>query len=149
MKRALCWACRAGQSVCKAGRRPPRVTQDGTHEFITVIDTVCAAQFVLPLMIICKGATHYRGGAVISLRLRYSTYITDYKPNYRGWYIELETKGNADAIFAYVSHMEARHPLEARRYYVINKTSNACTKLNPKQQKNQKISLAQCFSYGN
>ena len=46
--------------------------------------------------------------------------------------------------------MEARHPLEARRYYVINsstsyptKTSNICTKLNPKQQKNQKSSLAQ------
>ena len=49
-----------------------------------------------------------------------------------------------------VSHMEARHPLEARRYYLISssasyptKTSNICTKLNPKQQKNQEISLAQ------
>ena len=33
--------------ICRAGRRPPRVTQDGTCELITVIETVSAAQFVL------------------------------------------------------------------------------------------------------
>ena len=33
--------------VCKAGRRPPRIAQDGTLELITAIETVSAAQFVL------------------------------------------------------------------------------------------------------
>lgn len=47
--------------ICRAGRRPPRVTQDGTRGLITVIETVCAAQFMLPPMIIYKGAVHYRG----------------------------------------------------------------------------------------
>ena len=32
--------------ICRAGRRPPRVTQDGARELITVIETVCAAQFI-------------------------------------------------------------------------------------------------------
>ena len=65
--------------VCRAGRRPPRVTQDGTRELITVIKTVSAAQFVLPPMVIYKGATHYRG-----------------------WYTELEeAEDDANAKFAY------------------------------------------------
>ena len=65
--------------VCKAGRRPPRVTQDGTCELITVIEAVSAAQFVLPPMVIYKGAGHYRG-----------------------WYTELEeSEGDGDAKFAY------------------------------------------------
>ena len=63
--------------VCKAGRRPPRVTQDG---MITAIETVSATQFILPLapMVIYKGAGHYRG-----------------------WYTELgEAEGGGDAKFA-------------------------------------------------
>ena len=47
--------------VCKAGRCPPRVTQDGTRELITAIETVSATQFILPPMVIYKGAGHYRG----------------------------------------------------------------------------------------
>ena len=65
--------------ICRAGRRPPRVTQDGARELITVIETVCAAQFVQPPMVIYKGSAHYRG-----------------------WYTELEeAEGDADAKFAY------------------------------------------------
>ena len=65
--------------VCKAGRRPPRVTQDGTRELITAIATVSAAQFILPPMVIYKGAGHYRS-----------------------WYTELgEAGGDGDAKFAY------------------------------------------------
>ena len=64
--------------VCKAGRRPPRVTQDGTRELITVIEAVSAAQYILPPMVIYKGAAHYRG-----------------------WYTELgEEESDADAKFA-------------------------------------------------
>ena len=66
--------------ICRAGRRLPRVMQDGTRKLITVIEAICAstaAQFILPPMVIYKGAAHYRG-----------------------WYIELG-EGGADAIFAY------------------------------------------------
>ena len=67
--------------ISRAGRRPPRVMQDGTRELITVIETICAstaAQFILPTMVIYKGAAHYRG-----------------------LYTELGEEGGADAIFAY------------------------------------------------
>ena len=68
--------------ICRAGRRPPRVMQDGTRKLITVIETICvstAAQFILPPMVIYKGAAHYQG-----------------------WYTKLgEEEGDVDAIFAY------------------------------------------------
>ena len=67
--------------VCRAGRRPPRVAQDGTRELITVIETVCAASFVLLPMVIYKGAAHW---------------------HYRGWHTKLEeAEGDAVANFAY------------------------------------------------
>ena len=65
--------------VCKVGRRPPRVTQDGTRELIIVIEAVSTAQYILPPMVIYKGAAHYRG-----------------------WYTEPgEEESDADAKFAY------------------------------------------------
>ena len=47
--------------LCKAGMYPPRVTQDGTRELITAIKTVPATQFILPPMVIYKGAAHDQG----------------------------------------------------------------------------------------
>ena len=64
--------------ICRAGRCPPQITQDGIRELITVIETVCAAQFVLSPTVIYKEAAHYRS-----------------------WYTELEeAEGDADAKFA-------------------------------------------------
>jgi len=47
--------------ICRTGRRPPRVTQDGTREMLTVIECCCAALYVLPSFVIFKGAVHYMG----------------------------------------------------------------------------------------
>jgi len=47
--------------ICRAGRRPPRVTQDGTREMLTVIECVCAALYMLPSFTIFKGKAHYMG----------------------------------------------------------------------------------------
>ena len=66
------------KGICRAGRCPPQVTQDGTRELVTVIETVYAAQFVLPPTAIYKRSVHYRS-----------------------WYTELEeAEGDADAKFA-------------------------------------------------
>jgi len=47
--------------VCRAGRRPPRVTQDGTQEMLTVVECCCAAQHMLPSFVILKGTAQYMG----------------------------------------------------------------------------------------
>jgi len=47
--------------ICRTGRRPTRVTQDGTREILTVIECCCAALYVLPSFVIFKGAAHYMG----------------------------------------------------------------------------------------
>jgi len=47
--------------ICRAGRRPPRVTQDGTREMLTIIECVCAALYMLPSFTIFKGKAHYMG----------------------------------------------------------------------------------------
>jgi len=47
--------------VCRAGRRPPRVTQDGTREMLTVVECCCAAQYMLPSFVIFKGTAQYMG----------------------------------------------------------------------------------------
>ena len=73
-----CFMSNRTKVICRAGRRPPQVTQDGTRELISHRNS-SAAQFVLPPMIIYKGAAHYRG-----------------------WYTELEeAEGDLDANFAY------------------------------------------------
>ena len=47
--------------ICRTRRRNPRVTQDGSREMITVIESVNASGFVLPPFIIYKGTGHYMG----------------------------------------------------------------------------------------
>jgi hypothetical protein len=47
--------------ICRGGRRPPRITQDGTQELITVIECCSAGLKVLPSFIIYKGAGQYMG----------------------------------------------------------------------------------------
>jgi len=47
--------------ICRAGRRPPRVTQDGTREMLTVIECCCAAQYMTPSFVIYKGIAQYMG----------------------------------------------------------------------------------------
>jgi len=47
--------------ICRVGRRPPRVTQDGTREMLTVIECCCAALYMLPSFVIFKGVAQYMG----------------------------------------------------------------------------------------
>jgi len=47
--------------VCRAGRRPARVTQDGTQEMLTVVECCCAAGYVVPSFVIYKGTAQYMG----------------------------------------------------------------------------------------
>jgi len=47
--------------ICRCGRRPPRVTQDGTRELVTVIECCSAGLVVLPSFVIYKGAGQYMG----------------------------------------------------------------------------------------
>jgi len=47
--------------ICRAGRRPPWVTQDGMREMLTVIECCCAALYMLPSFVIFKGAAQYMG----------------------------------------------------------------------------------------
>jgi len=47
--------------VCRSGRRPPRVTQDGTREMLTVVECCCAEGYMLPSFVIYKGAAQYMG----------------------------------------------------------------------------------------
>jgi len=47
--------------ICRTRRRPPRMTQDGIREMLTVIECCCAALYVLPSFVIFKGVVHYMG----------------------------------------------------------------------------------------
>jgi len=47
--------------ICWTGRWPPRVTENGTREMLTVNEYCCAALYVLPSFVIFKGAAHYMG----------------------------------------------------------------------------------------
>lgn len=47
--------------ICKRGRKNPRLTHDGSREWVTVIETVNSAGDTLPPMIINKGEGHYIG----------------------------------------------------------------------------------------
>ena len=42
--------------LCHRGRKNPRVTHEGTREMVTVVETICAAGFALPPMVINKGS---------------------------------------------------------------------------------------------
>ena len=47
--------------MARAGRQPPRTTQDGTRELITVIEACGAKQGMLPPMVVFKGTAYYKG----------------------------------------------------------------------------------------
>ena len=64
--------------IVRRGRRPLRETEDGSREWITVVDTCCANKTMLPPMLIyqCKGL-------------------------YRGWFDEDDEYAGRTAIFAH------------------------------------------------
>jgi hypothetical protein len=41
--------------ICRAGKRPPRVTQDGSREMLTVIECCNVVKYVVPSFIVFKG----------------------------------------------------------------------------------------------
>ena len=47
--------------ICKRGTRSARLTQDGSREWVTVIETISGDGRVLRPMIINKGQAHYMG----------------------------------------------------------------------------------------
>ena len=47
--------------ICRRGRKNPRLTHDGSREWVTVIEAVSAAGVVLPPMLVNKGEAHYMG----------------------------------------------------------------------------------------
>jgi len=47
--------------ICRAGWRPPRVTQDGTRQMLTVIECCCPSLYMLPFFVIFKGTAQYMG----------------------------------------------------------------------------------------
>jgi hypothetical protein len=47
--------------ICRRSRRTPKLTQDGSREWVTVIETVSGDGRILRPMIINKGAAHYMG----------------------------------------------------------------------------------------
>ena len=47
--------------ICKRGPRSVKLTQDGSREWVTVIETIAGDVGVLRSMIINKGQAHYMG----------------------------------------------------------------------------------------
>lgn len=47
--------------ICRKGRRGPKLTQDSSREWVTVIETISGDGEVLRPMIINKGQAHYMG----------------------------------------------------------------------------------------
>ena len=47
--------------ICRRGRKNPRLTHDGSREWVTVIEAVSTAGVVLPPMLVNKGEAHYMG----------------------------------------------------------------------------------------
>ena len=67
--------------ICKRGRKNPKLVQDGSREFITVIEGVSANGVILPPLVINKGKAHYMG---------WHTYVSENEPAYfafsaKGW----------------------------------------------------------------
>jgi hypothetical protein len=53
--------CDTCKVICSKGRKIPRLAQDGTHTWVTVVEAVSAAGEALSPMIINEGAAHYYG----------------------------------------------------------------------------------------
>jgi len=47
--------------LCRAGRRNPHVIQEGSHEWITLIECISAGGETFPPCLIYKGEAHYMG----------------------------------------------------------------------------------------
>ena len=47
--------------IVRRGRQPARETQNGSREWITIIETCCANNTMLPPMVICQGKGLFRG----------------------------------------------------------------------------------------
>jgi len=47
--------------ICKKGPRSAKLTQDGSHEWVTVIEAISGDGRVLRPMLINKGKAHYMG----------------------------------------------------------------------------------------
>lgn len=47
--------------ICRRGRKNPKYTQDGSREWVTVIECIASDGTALPPFVIWKGATHLRG----------------------------------------------------------------------------------------
>ena len=47
--------------ICRKNRRSPKITQDGSWQWVTLIETVSGDGCVLPPMMINKGKAHYMG----------------------------------------------------------------------------------------
>lgn len=54
--------------ICRRGRKNPKLVQDGSRTFITVLEAVSAGGAVLQPLIIDKGKAHYMG---------WHTYVTE------------------------------------------------------------------------
>ena len=50
--------------IYRRGRKNPRYTCDGSRELITVLECVSAEGYLLPPIIVTKGAYHYSGNHV-------------------------------------------------------------------------------------
>ena len=44
---------------CRGGRKNPRLTHDGSWEWVTVIEAFCAGRVILPPILVNKGEAHY------------------------------------------------------------------------------------------
>jgi len=68
--------------LCRRGRKNPRVTHEGTREMVTVVETICAAGFALPPMVMNKGRAQYKGWYT-NLTSTMADYRFSFSPN--GW----------------------------------------------------------------
>ena len=50
--------------ICRQGRKNSRYTCDGNRELITVLECVSAGGYLLPPLIVTKGAHHYAGNHI-------------------------------------------------------------------------------------
>jgi len=47
--------------ICRSVRRTPKLTQDGSRDWVTVIEAISGDGRALPPMVINKGTAHYMG----------------------------------------------------------------------------------------
>ena len=47
--------------IVRRGKGPPRETENGSRQWITVVETCCANNTILPPMVIYQGKCLYRG----------------------------------------------------------------------------------------